>query len=166
MPTLEERLGDAIEAAFQAGNTLLNTILQGSGATLNTERTLTDDVQADHNVFPGWCKIVARTPRPLRGASGGYANSMRTTFVYDVTMGFHDDIGQDNVTENVFQTFVQTVQDAPTFFGTHVSDVEGNLHALDGDIEIEPLVKQGDPAKPEYTTEVRITVWHKQALTE
>ncbi len=166
MATLEERLGDAIETAFQAGNALLDTILQGAGATLNTERTLTDDVQADHNVQPGWCKITARTPRPLRRAAGGYPNSMRTTFVYDVIMGFHDDIGQDNVTEKPFQALVQTLQDAPTFFSTHVTDPEGNLHSLDGDVELEPLVKQGDPAKPEYTTEVRITVWHKQALTQ
>ena len=54
MATLEERLGNAIQTAFQAGNALLDSILQGSDVTLNTERTLTDDVQADHNVFPGW----------------------------------------------------------------------------------------------------------------
>lgn len=165
MATLEKRLGDGIESAFKAGNALLNSILSGSGATLNMERTLADNVEADHSLI-GWCKAVGRSPRPQRPAGGHYTNSLLTTFVYDVAMGLKDDKGQDNVIENVYQALVQTLHDAPTFFATHVTDTEGNMNVADGEIEIEPLVVQGTQQEPEYLAEVRITVWHKQAMTQ
>lgn len=165
MPTLETRLGDAIESAFKAGNALLDSIISGAGATLNTERTLTHDVEADLGLV-GSIQIVGKTPRTLTIGTGAYRKSKRSVFAYEVNFTVDDDIGQDTVTESFYQALMQTLGDSEEFFANHVTDTELNMNVKDGEVEVEPIVLGGTPEEPVYETEVRITCWHKQAMTQ
>lgn len=165
MATLEKRLGDALKSAFTAGNAILDAVVSGAGATLNLGRKLADDLDEDHGLA-GWMKVTGRTPRGLRSVTGGYVGTVRAAYIFDVVIEADTDLGQDNITEDLYQAFVQTLGDTAGFFATHVIDTEGNLHVKDGDVEVEIILISGTPERPRYEAEVRISVWHKVALTQ
>lgn len=166
MATLRKRLGDAVVSALQSGDSLLESLVAGTGSALNVEFSEEDNVDADKSKI-GHIQVRAGQVLRVPFDEGENRHSKRRTYVYDIIMRLDSDVGIDNPSHDYLQALERIFADPRKFFRDHVDDSEGNLASHAGRIELdEDVMTRRRGASVEVECSLSITVTQVAALTE
>lgn len=162
---LEQRLGERVVSSLQAANTVLDSIVAGAAGSRNIEYSDEPGQLKDEKRVPGYVLVGLLNPQPLPTA-GKYVEYMRTRFRYRLEFHLKDDKARTLPGRKAYQAVVKALGNPVTFF-TGITDTEGNLGSLDGDLDIDPQVREiVSQGLTRYEVEIGVSVWHKTALTE
>lgn len=169
MSVLRKRLGDGIVSALSSGDSLIDSLLSGTGGggDLNVELAPDDDVGADTALI-GHCRVEMVQSDRLPFAEGENRTSKRRSYPFRMIFQIQSDVDLTYPGLEVQQALERIFADPRTFFRDHVTDTEGNLTAHAGRLELDEdflEIHRGSMIRLEYM--LRITVSHKGAgLTE
>lgn len=166
MSVLRRRLGEAVVSALKGGDTLIESILAGSGADLNVDLASEDDVDSDTTLI-AQCRVEMMTVERVPFPSGENRGSKRRVYPFRIIFKLQSDVAASYPGMDVWQALDRIFGDPRTFFRDYVTDTENNLSAHAGRLELDEdfiQPKRGSETRLEFV--LRITVGQVGALTE
>lgn len=160
MSVLRRRLGEGVVSALSAGDSLIDSLLAGSGGggDLNIELATEDDVEADTGLI-GHARVEMLTVERVPFTEGENRGTKRRVYPFRMIFEIQSDVGLEYPGMDVWQALDRIFRDPRTFFRDHVTDTENNLSSKAGRLELEDDFidsKRGEISRLEYT--LRITV--------
>lgn len=165
--SIRRRIGNAVVAALQSGDTVLDGLLAGAGATLNVELSWFPNDTAEMDRQPGYCRVMYDGVERVPFAEGEMRAFKRRTYVFKLMFALWDDVGKDQPALDLSQGLERVFGDSREFFRDFVNNTEANLPALAGRVELdEDIIEAESNSRGTVEATVRITVMQKKALTQ
>lgn len=154
-------------AALQDGDALLASLIPvGQGSDLNVEYNAEEEVDADASLV-GRVVVNYDAVQRVVPPEGETRHTKRRRYPFRIVTDFRTDNGINDPGGNLHQALDRIFGDSRVFFAEYVNDVEANLAALAGRVELdEEMIEVVSRGKTRVTANLTIALTQKHPTGE